>query len=158
MRKTITASETGEPSGGTDGKWLNIERIASIEVTSEEQSFPIENALTSNGTVGWRASQGGEQVIRIIFDEPASIRRIHLVFHETEVQRSQEFVIRWRPSSGGPATEVVRQQWNFSPRGSTVEIEDYSVDLNAASSIEIVIRPDVGHPEAVASLASLRLG
>ena len=39
-----------------------------------------------------------------------------------------------RADTGGSATEIVRQQWNFSPTGSTMEIEHYVVDLDAVLS------------------------
>jgi hypothetical protein len=138
--------------------WLNLEQIATVEVTSEDLRFPIEYALGSNDGPGWRASQGGEQQIRIIFDKPVSVQRIELRFHEADCERTQEFILRWSSESGGSATEIVRQQWNFSPTGSTTEIEHYVVDLDAVLVLELVIRPDLRRPEAVASLASWRLG
>jgi hypothetical protein len=36
-------------------------------------------------------------------------------------------------------------------------MEHYVVDLDAVSVLELAIRPDLRRPEAVASLASLRL-
>jgi hypothetical protein len=51
----------------------------------------------------------------------------------------------------------MRQQWNFSPAGSTTEIEDYAIELNAVSVLELTIRPDLGGREAVATLAAWRL-
>ena len=53
--------------------------------------------------------------------------------------------------------EIVRQQWNFSPPGSTTEIEDYAVSLDAASVLELAIVPDLRRREAVATLASWRV-
>jgi hypothetical protein len=91
-------------------------------------------------------------------DEPVSIHRIELRFHEADYERTQEFILRWSSESGGSATEIVRQQWNFSPTDSTTEIEYYVVDLDAVSVLELAIRPDLRRPEAVAGLASLRLG
>jgi hypothetical protein len=55
-------------------------------------------------------------------------------------------------------TEIVRQQWNFSPAGSTTEMEDYVVDLEAVSVLELAIQPDLSRRQAVATLASWRLG
>jgi hypothetical protein len=52
----------------------------------------------------------------------------------------------------------VRQQWNFSPTGSTSEIEQYAVNLDAVSVLELAIRPDLHRPEAVATLALWRVG
>jgi hypothetical protein len=86
------------------------------------------------------------------------VHRIELRFHDADCERTQEFILRWSSESGGSATEIVRQQWNFSPTGSTTEIEDYVVDLHAVSVLELAIRPDLRQPEAVASLASWRLG
>jgi len=54
--------------------------------------------------------------------------------------------------------EIVRQQWNFSPTGSTTEIEDYFVDLDSVSVLELALRPDLGGRDVVATLASFRLG
>ena len=74
------------------------------------------------------------------------------------LERTQEFTLRWSPAAGGSAREIVRQQWNFSPTGSTTEIEDYVVDLDAVSVLELAIQPDLSRREAVATLASWRLG
>ena len=157
MRKRIVASHHSQQGGQSDNGWLDLEQIATVEVTSEDPSFPIEYAFGSNHEPGWRASEGGEQQIRIIFDQPVSVHRMELRFHETDCERTQEFILRWSSESGGAATEIVRQQWNFSPTGSTTEIEHYVVDLDAVSVLELAIRPDLRRPEAVASLASLRL-
>jgi hypothetical protein len=47
----------------------------------------------------------------------------------------------------------LRQQWNFSPAGSTIEIEDYAVSLEAVSALELRIRPDIAGNDALATLA-----
>jgi hypothetical protein len=158
MRKKITGRQHTEPGGPSEQGWLDLQQIASVEVTSEDPRFPVEGAFGAPDGPGWRASQPGEQQIRIVFDEPVPLRRIHLRFHEPEFERTQEFTLRWRPAGGGPAREIVRQQWNFSPTGSTTQIEEYAVHLEAVSVLELAIRPDVGRPDAVASLASMRLG
>ena len=158
MRKRIVGPHYARQGGESDQRWLDLEEIASVEVTSEDPGFPIENAFACNDGPGWRASQAGEQQIRIIFDKPVSIHRIELRFHEVDCERTQEFILRWSSESGGSSTEIVRQQWNFSPTGSTTEIEHYVVDLDAVSVLELAIRPDLRRPEAVASLASMRLG
>jgi uncharacterized protein (DUF736 family) len=146
-----------KPSAGSDQSWLDLEKIATVEVSSEDPSFPIECALGSKEGPGWRSSQAGKQQIRIIFDEPVLLHRIRLRFNEGEVERTQEFSLRWSPAVGDSSLEIVRQQWNFSPAGSTTEIEDYAVDLDAVSVLELAIQPDLSRPEAVASLASWRV-
>jgi hypothetical protein len=67
-------------------------------------------------------------------------------------------MVRWSGGPGELLKEVVRQQWNFSPDGSTIESEDYVVDLKAVSILELTIDPDRGAGEALATLADWRLG
>ncbi len=158
MRKRIVGPHHAQQGGESDKGWLDLEQIATVEVTSEDPSFPIEYAFGFSEGPGWRASQGGEQLIRIIFDKPVSVHRVELRFHERGCERTQEFILRWSSESRGSATEIVRQQWNFSPTGSTTEIEHYVVDLDAVSVLELAIRPDLYRREAVATLDSWRLG
>ena len=157
MRKRIVGPHPSQRGGQSDKGWLDLEPIATVEVTSEDPSFPIEYAFGSNDGPGWRASEGGKQQIRIIFDKPVSVHRMELRFHEADCERTQEFILRWSSESGGSSTEIVRQQWNFSPTGSTTEIEHHVVDLDAVSVLELAIRPDLHRPEAVATLASWRV-
>src|SRR5258708_33978559 len=157
MRKRIVGSHHARQGGQSDKEWLDLEQIATVEVTSEDPSFPIEYALGSNDGPGWRASEGGEQQIRIIFDKPVSLHRIELRFHEADCERTQEFILRWSSESGGSATEIGRQQGNFSPTGSRTEIEHYVCDRDAVSVLERQIRPGLRGPDACARQASWRL-
>jgi hypothetical protein len=77
MRKRIVDKPVAAPFAGSDVGWLDLAEIATVEVTSEDPRFPIESAFAASGP-GWRASKIGEQQIRLIFDEPASVRRIQL--------------------------------------------------------------------------------
>src|ERR1700720_4937765 len=117
---------------------MDLDRIASVEVSSEEHDYPIESALLLEGKKGWRAANPGMQTIRLIFDEPQKLRRIWLVFEDSENARTQEFVLRWSPDSGNSFRQIVRQQWNFSPPESIQEIEDYAVELSAVTTLELV--------------------
>ena len=126
-RKISPAPLCIAPSGQA---WLDVERRASVEVTSEENGYPIESALLAVEDRGWRAANSGTQTIRLIFDEPQTLRRIRLVFEESENERTQEFVLRWSPDAGHSFREIVRQQWNFSSPGSIRETEDYAVELS----------------------------
>src|SRR5215813_10063067 len=156
MRKRIVGLASSQKRSESAGTWLDLEHIATVEATSEDPDFPIESAFVSGGR-GWRASGKGEQQIRIIFDEPVSIQRIHLRFEEAEVERTQEFTIRWAGVEGGPEKEVVRQQWNFSPGGSASEVEDYNVHLDNVSVLELTIKPDLTWEDAPATLAEWRI-
>ncbi len=137
--------------------WLDVENLAQIELTSEEAAYPIESAFTLNNTEGWKAAQSGEQTIRILFNEPQKLNRIQLRFREEETERSQEFLLSWLPAGDLSYQEIVRQQYNFSPPYTNEELEDYKVNLDAVSALELNIIPDISKPDARASLAQIRL-
>jgi uncharacterized protein (DUF736 family) len=137
--------------------WLDLEQLAQVEITSEDPGYPIESALTVDLGPGWRASQPGEQSVRLLFDKPLKIRRIRLTFQEDEQERTQEIALRWLPEGGQLYRETVRQQFNFSPPATAIEIEDYNVDLDRVAVLELKIKPDISGGGALAKLAQLRL-
>ncbi len=140
-----------------DEGWLDLDGAAVVEVTSEEKDYPVESALVSGEMRGWRAASPGTQTIRLLFDQPQRLRRISLVFEETETERTQEFVLRWSPDGGRSFREIVRQQWNFSPLNTIREVEEYRVEICDVTVVELVIVPDISRGAARASLKSLRL-
>lgn len=156
MRKRVLGQDANNPSP-TEGEWLDLAKLAQVEVTSEDPAHPVEAALIPGKGAGWRASQTGEQRLRLLFDKPQQLRRIHLAFDEHERERTQELVLLWSPCSGSSVQEIVRQQFNFSPPTTTREVEDYTVNLSGVSTLELRIVPHIGGGEAVASLARLRL-
>lgn len=155
MRKRMIARPLHPPP--SEQGWLDLERIASVEITSEDKAFPIECALLPRDRGGWRAAAPGIQTIRLIFDQPQKVRRILVVFEETETKRMQEFTMRWSPDRGSSFREIVRQQWNFSSPDATRETEDYAVDLSNVTLLDLTIEPDKENSTARASLLSLRL-
>src|SRR5215210_5224254 len=140
MRKRIIG--TVQTNVATDEDWLPLEGLAEVEVTSEEAAHTVEAALLPGAGAGWRAAQAGPQTIRLIFDEPQQLRHIRLLIVEREVERAQEFVLRWSPDNGRSWREIVRQQWHFSPQGATQELEDYGVELSGVTQLELRIVPD----------------
>src|ERR1700686_3841939 len=99
MRKHLIAPIPQSAPAINEG-WLDLDGAAVVEVTSEAKEYPVESALVSGEMQGWRAADSGTQTIRLIFDEPQRLRRIWLVFEETEAERSQEFVLRWFADGG----------------------------------------------------------
>ena len=156
MRKRIVPLTLLETSSGSDQGWLNLSGIATVEVTSEQDGFAIESVFASDTSRGWRASRAGAQVVRIVFDEPVAVGRIRMRFDESQSQRTQQFTLNWHPATGG-CREIVRQQWNFSPQGSTSEFEDYQVDLDGVSVLELALKPDLTPNNAFATLAAWRV-
>jgi hypothetical protein len=155
MLKTILGNKGDDPSH-LNGQWLGIDDIAEIGVTSEVSEAPVESVLDPDNETGWRAGSSGVQVIRIAFGQPKTIRRIQLEFREAQCERTQEFTLHLTVD-GGERTEVIRQQWTFSPQGSTKEVEDYRLNMTDISIVELTINPDLSHGGAHASLVHLRL-
>jgi len=156
MRKRLmTPIPLDVPSRGEG--WLDLDRLAVVEVTSEDKGYPVESALAAAEVRGWRAANSGTQTIRLNFDQPQRLTRIALVFEENEAERTQEFVLRWSPDSGRSFREIVRQQWNFSPPNAVREVEEFHVELSNVTTLELVIVPDISRGAAQASLKSLRL-
>jgi uncharacterized protein (DUF736 family) len=156
MRKRIIGHGPREV-GAADPGCVDLDLLAQIEITSEDVDYPIEAALIPNIGSGWRAAQPGEQMIRLLFDAPLRLRRIHLMFNEDEQERTQEFVLRWSPDGGQSYREIVRQQYNFSPPEGVRKVEDYDVDLDGVTALELRIVPDISGGSARASLAQLRV-
>ena len=156
MRKQTISSGFGSVSRSDDA-WLDLERLAQVEITSENAEHPIESALMPNRGPGWRAAQPGKQTIRLIFDQPLALERILLRFDENEARRTQEFVLRWLPEGQQSPREIVRQQYTFSPPATNQESEDYRVNLNGVTALELEIVPDISGGDAPASLAEMRL-
>ncbi len=155
MRKRVIDAVAKDIAPEDD--WLDLEQVAQVEISSEAPTHPIEAALVPGTGSGWRAAQPGEQTIRLLFDQPQRLRRIWLLFVETETERTQEFILRWSPDGGQSFREIVRQHWNFSQRGATREEEDYTVDLAGVTVLELMINPHTSGGDAHASLTQLRL-
>lgn len=140
-----------------DQRWLDLRRLAQVEITSENAAHPIESALLPDTGKYWQASSPGEQVIRLLFDAPIRLSRIRLVFDEEQYMRTQEFALRWLPDGGQSYLELVRQQYNFNPQTTTREVEAYTVNLDRVTILELSIIPDISGGETRASLTRLQL-
>jgi hypothetical protein len=156
MRKRLITPTPESIRTRSEG-WLDVERSAVVEVTSEDKDFPVESVFGSGNAPGWRAGAPGSQTIRLIFDRPQTLKCISLVFEESETVRTQEFVLRWSSDRGSTVREIVRQQWNFSPPGSMREEEEYQVQRLGVTVLELSIDPNISGGDAHASFKNLRL-
>lgn len=157
MRKRVITPVVPQEPASLEPEWLDVEELAQVEVTSEDPAQPVESALVPGEESGWRAALPGEQTIRLVFDRPQRVSRMWLLFIEPDTTRTQEFVLRWSPDGGRSFREILRQQWNFGPPETIREVEDYRVQLDGVTVLELVIVPDKSGGEARASLAQWRL-
>lgn len=158
MRKAII-NQSVENNPSFDPDFLDLQYLAQVEFTSECEERPVETALLLTGDLssGWQAAGAGEQTIRIIFDQPRTIKHILLLFDEQQQSRTQEFVLLWLMHKENTYREILRQQFHFSPPNTTREIEHYEVNLNLLKALELRIIPDINGGEVCATLKQLRL-
>jgi hypothetical protein len=154
MRKRIIGQE-GAGASPAGSPWMDIERLAQVEISSEDPAYPIESALQPGAGPGWRAVLPGPQTIRLLFDAPLRVSLIHVAFQEDQHARTQEFALRWSADGGHSYREIRRQQYTFSPSGTTREVEDYAVSLDGLTALEVRITPEIGGGDLRASLAEL---
>jgi hypothetical protein len=136
-------------------QWRQLPNDVAVELTSEDPESPIEGALSAEARRGWRAGGPGPQTITLTWPVPIAVRRIRLVFEEHAQARTQEFVVR--AFTGDGQREIVRQQFTFSPPGTTVEREEYATNLDAVSQLELAIIPAIDDRDAVATLREWRI-
>jgi hypothetical protein len=137
---------------------IQIADVATVQVTSEEADHPIDHAFDRNGGPGgsrWVAGAPGEQSVTLLFDHPQTIRQIGVEVEEPEISRTQELAVL-ASSDGGRAYRVlVRQEFNFSPPGTSFERELWSVSADAVTHLRLEIKPDKGGRIGRATLTSL---
>ena len=154
--ETVNASREPLTGGGATSQepaevsWLDLDALA--EVTIVVGGRRVERR---RGT--WSANSPGEQLIDIRFHHPTSIGRLRVVSSESRQSRTQEMTIWASLHRGEQHREVLRQQFNFSPRGATEEIEDYRLRLEAVSAIQLRIVPSIDGRPAVANVRELRV-
>jgi hypothetical protein len=156
IRKQII-SDSEHAKQSPEPAWLDLAELADIEITSEAPDYPIEAAIVPGLNQGWRAAVPGKQTIRLLFMQPQHIHRIQLNFQESSVSRAQEYVLRWSRDNDQLFMDIARQQWNFSPEGSTEELEDHVIELSGVTVIELTITPDMSGQAYFASLAKIRI-
>lgn len=139
---------------------LDIAAVAVVGVTSEDPEHPIDHAFDrSRGPGGsrWIARETGEQTLILTFDAPLAIGRVALEVEEREVARTQDLQLALSTDAGQTYREVLRQEFHFSPTGSTFEREDWEVRADRVTHLRLVIKPDKGSIPCRASITALAL-
>jgi hypothetical protein len=139
---------------------IPIADVATVQVTSEQADHPIDNAFDhSRGSGGsrWIAEGPGEQTVILVFDTPQAIRTIGLEVEEPAVSRTQELSVSISHDGGRTYRELVRQEFNFSPPGTSFEREVWSVEAGGVTHLRLEIKPDKGGRVGRATLTSLSL-
>ena len=137
-----------------------IAAIATVWVTSESADAPIDHVFDPHGGRGgsrWVAAAPGEQRLILAFDTPQTLRTIRLEVEEPEVSRTQVLHVSVSTDGGQTYQELRRQEYTFSPPGTTFEREEWAVTVAGATHLQLVITPDKGGALCRATLTSLAL-
>lgn len=158
LRKQIIRAPASSPTQ-TPGE-IDIAAVATVLVTSEAPDHPVDYAFDGHRGPGgsrWVAGEPGEQTLILAFDAPQAIRRVALEIEETDIVRTQELQLAVSTDGGRAYGEVLRQEYNFSPPGTTFEREDWAVPAAGVTHLRLVIRPDKGGKPGRATVTSLAL-
>ena len=138
----------------------DIASIATVLITSETPEHPIDNVFDDQRGPGgsrWVAAEPGEQTLVLVFDTPQAIRHIRLEVEEQEVSRTQELSLALSRDGGHTYQTLLRQEYNFSPPGTTFEREEWGVTAGGVTHLRLMLRPDKGGKPCRATLTSLVL-
>ena len=138
----------------------DIAALATVLVTSEAPGHPIDHAFDdSRGPGGsrWVAEAPGQQRLALVFDTPQTLRTLTLEVEELETQRTQELAVAISRDGGHTYQELLRQEYNFSPPGTTFEREVWTLGAEGVTHLQLTIKPDKGSNLCHATLTSLIL-
>src|SRR4051812_37779019 len=156
LRKQIIGPSAAPPAP-TPGE-IDVAAVATVLVTSEDPDHPVDHAFDRRrgpGGTRWVAGGPGEQTLILAFDAPQAIRRVALEVEEPEFARTQELQLALSADGGRTYREVLRQEYNFSPPGTTFEREDWAVQAEGVTHLRLEIRPDKGGKPCRATITSL---
>jgi len=139
---------------------IDIAAVATVLVTSEAADHPVDHAFDGRRGPGgsrWIAGEPGEQAVILAFDAPQSIRRVILEVEEHGLARTQELQLAASGDGGQTYRELLRQEYNFSPPGTTFEREEWAVTAECVTHLRLWIKPDKGGKPCRATLTSLVL-
>lgn len=140
----------GRGEEASDVPWLDLDLVADIAIVAGGR-----RVVPAPGC--WSAPDPGEQMIEIRFHRRTPLRRLRIVSSECNESRTQELTV-WVSVRGGERhREVLRQQFNFSPDGATEEVEEYVLELEDVSRIQVRIVPSIDGRRAVARVSEVRV-
>ncbi len=136
----------------------DIAALATVLITSEAAGHPIDHVFDRHRGPGgsrWVAGEPGTQTLLLAFDTPQTLRTLRLEIEEREVSRTQELHVAISRDGGHTYQELLRQEYAFSPPGTTFEREEWSITMEGVTHLQLVITPDKGGTPCQATLTAL---
>jgi len=152
--------EARDSASGRGTGELDVASCATIAYSSEHPAHPVERMLDGSrgsGATRWTSARSDmtEQIV-VEFDKPESISRLVYEVEETMRERTQEVRIEVSQDEGRTYRQILIQQFNFSPSGSTYQHEEQQLNLQRVSHLRLTIVPNKSG-SGMATLTSLRL-
>ena len=157
LGRLIIKSPTASPDATTGES--DIAEVATVPVTSEAPDHPIDLAFDlDRGRRGarWIAGEPGERMVTLAFAAPQTINQILLEVEEPEFARTQELHLSLSCDGGRTYRELLSQEYDFSPAGTSFRRENWSVSAQGVTHLRLV-KPDKGDKPCRATLTSLVL-
>ena len=139
---------------------LDIAATATMQVTSEDPAHPVEHVFDHRRGPGgsrWVAAEPGEQTLLLAFDTPQTIDQIIVEVEEPAVSRTQELWLSVSHDGGQTYHELRRQEYTFSPPGTTFEREAWTMTTAGVTHLQLWMQPDKGGKPCRATLTALVL-
>jgi hypothetical protein len=155
MRSWVHDSSTAYPE-----RQIPVLSVATVHVTSEASGHPMAHMFDNSrgpGGTQWIAAIPREQTISVAFHHAVTIRRITLEVEEREVARTQEVHVAVSNDGGATYRDLQRQEFNFSPDGSTWQCEDWVVAEDDVTHLNFSVKPDKRRIDCFAKVTSLVL-
>jgi hypothetical protein len=156
LRKQIIKGPRAVPAASSGE--IDIASVATVLVTSEAPGHPVDHAFDGDRGPGgsrWVAGEPGDQTVILAFDAPQAIRHVLLEIEEPGAARTQELRLAASCDGGQTYRELVRQEYNFSPPGTTFEREEWAMQTEGVTHLRLWIRPEKGGRPLLATLTTL---
>jgi F5/8 type C domain len=152
-----------EADAATSGRAANeIDAVACARIaySSEDPAHPVENLLDGQygpGATRWMSARA-DTIERIVleFDRPQTISRLVYEVEEPSRERTQEVRIEVSEDGGRSYRQILVQEYNFSPGGTTYQREELRFNLHGITHLRLTIVPNKSG-SGTASLTALRL-
>lgn len=137
-------------SASAETPWLDLDVLADVTITAGGQRV-------ARGAGLWSADCPGEQTIDVRFRHPTNVSRLRIVSREGERSRTERMTIWASLRRGEQHREVLRRQFDFSPWGATEHVEEYDLELEDVSALQVRIIPSIDGQRAVARVSELHI-
>jgi hypothetical protein len=139
---------------------LDIAGCATIAYSSEHPAHPVEHMLDGRSGLGatrWISARPDivEHIV-VEFDQPQAILRLVYEVEEAMRECTQEVRVEVSEDGGRSYSQILVQEYTFSPTGATYQREEQSSNLHQVSHLRLTIVPNKNGSDT-ATLTTLRL-